>query len=255
MCAMQSIGGIQADRILEDSIARELRAVLTSRSPRGWRTFKSRFVSGSRESGKLCLSARLPDQETEHGLPGPGETVGVTFRVGHKKCMSSTTVQAVEPRDDGTLFTIAWPAYLEQLQRRAYERVAPPTGRVVAVRFWREDAQPSTGEKRLVRHAQLEDVSAGGMRIKVSDVTGIELDTLYKCVFAARSAAPSLVLEATLRHQEATECGRASLGFQFIGLETTPDGRSLLDQLARIVRQYQRAHYRGGRRDAHAGRK
>ncbi len=255
MCAMQSIDGRGADRIVEDSIARESRAVLTSRSSRGWRIFKSKFVSGTRESGKLSLLARSPDDEPELILPEPGDTIGMTFRVGHKKCMCSTTLQAVERRADGTLFIIGWPGRLQQLQRRAYERVAPPHGRVVAVRFWREDAQSSTGGKRIVRNAQLEDVSAGGMRIKVSDTSDLELNTLYKCLFAPRSGAPSLVVEATLRHQEAAEGGRASLGFQFIGLETTPDGRCLLDQLARIVKQFQRGRSRGTPRGKVGGRR
>ena len=95
MGAMQSIGGKRVNQILKDSIARELRAVLTSRSSRGWQTFKSRFVSGTRESGKLCLLARVPDEHPEPALPDPGVTVGISFRVGHKKCMSAATLQAV----------------------------------------------------------------------------------------------------------------------------------------------------------------
>ena len=76
MCAMQSIAGNEADRIVEDSIARELQAVLTSRNSRGWRTFKSKFVSGTRESGRLCLLARSPDDGLRAILPDPGATVG-----------------------------------------------------------------------------------------------------------------------------------------------------------------------------------
>lgn len=248
MCAMQSIPDEQANRIIEDSIRRRSRAVLTSKCSSGWRTFKAKFVEGTRTSGKLRFLVRFPPAEPAPILPTPGGTVGVTFRVGHKKCMYSTTLGSLEQRDDGTLFTVGWPEYLEQLQRRAYERVPPPRGSVVAVRFWREYAGAAGDGSRTVRHGQLEDVSAGGMRIQVSDMSDIEMHALYKCVFAPRSGAPSLVLEATLRHQEAADKGRASLGFQFIGLETTADGRRTLDQLARFVKQYQHADRHHSRR-------
>ncbi|MFQ5591281.1 MAG: PilZ domain-containing protein [Phycisphaerae bacterium] len=139
---------------------------------------------------------------------------------------------------------VCWSGRLEQLQRRTYERVAPPRDTVIAVRFWREGATSDKEAKRVVRHGQMEDLSAGGMRLKVADVSDLEIDTLYKCVFSPRSGAQSLVLEATLKHHEAVENRRASLGFQFIGLETTPQGRRTLDQLARIVKRFQRVRNR-----------
>jgi hypothetical protein len=49
------------------------------------------------------------------------------------------------------------------------------------------------------------------------------------------------VLDAVLRHREAAEQGRASLGFQFVGMETTPEGLRLLDRLVRIVNHFQRS--------------
>jgi c-di-GMP-binding flagellar brake protein YcgR len=163
--------------------------------------------------------------------------------------MSSTTMKSVQTRSDGTLFTVAWPNYIEQLQRRAYERVAPPQGHVVAVRFWRDDAHLAAGETRMVRHGQLEDLSAGGMRIKVSEATDITLDAQYKCVFAPRAGGASLVVDATLRHREASDGGRASLGLNFLGLEATVEGRRMLDQLAKTVQHFQRSHSRRGHRE------
>jgi hypothetical protein len=131
------------------------------------------------------------------------------------------------------------------LQRRAYERAAPPHGTIVPVRFWREMPQgESAPETRVVRHGQLEDLSCGGIRIKVSDAQDIAMGCTYRCVFAPRPGKPAVVLEGILRHREAAEHGRASLGFQFVGLETSVEGLRTLDRLARVVSHFQRSHGR-----------
>jgi hypothetical protein len=80
------------------------------------------------------------------------------------------------------------------------------------------------------------------MRIKVADSKEVQLDRTYRCVFSPRAGKPSLVLDAVLRHREAGDQGRAALGFQFVGMETTQDGLRLLDRLVRIVNHFQRSH-------------
>jgi hypothetical protein len=113
------------------------------------------------------------------------------------------------------------------------------------VRFWREAAGgDASTDARNVRHGQLEDISAGGMRIKVADPKDVSLDRTYRCVFTPRPGKPSLVLDAVLRHREAVDQGRASLGFQFVGMEATPEGLRLLDRLVRIVNHFQRSNAR-----------
>ncbi|MBU0716680.1 MAG: PilZ domain-containing protein, partial [Planctomycetes bacterium] len=177
----------------------------------------------------------------------PGETVGVTFRLGHKKCMFSPTVHSVAQQGNQLVVTLSRPKGMHQLKRRVYHRVPPPPGVVVPVRFWRkESSAPAEREARDVRHGQLEDISAGGMRVKTADCTDVEVGTTYECVFAPRQGAPALILDATLRHREAVDQARVSLGFQFIGFETSADGRRALDRLARIVTQFRRVNHPAG---------
>jgi len=80
------------------------------------------------------------------------------------------------------------------------------------------------------------------MRIKVADSKEVQIDQTYRCVFSPRPGKPSLVLDAVLRHREAVDHGRASLGFQFVGMETTQEGLRLLDRIVRIVNDFQRSH-------------
>jgi len=237
----------QRENILCSSVERRLRLVVTHRRNGCWRAYKGQFQMPM-ERGK-SFAALMEDAGNDGGpMLKTGDTVGVSFRVGHKKCMFSTTLKSVENLHGELQFHFAWPAQMQQLQRRVYERVAPLAGHVVAVRFWRADTD-NRSDQRDIKHGQLEDLSAGGMRIKVASVIDVETDIAYQCVFAPRGGAPPVMIEATLRHREAADQGRISLGFQFIGLETSPEGQKVLDRLARIVSQYQRAQPRASTRE------
>jgi len=256
MSTTQTIGRERQDQVLEDAVRDERPLVLTYNSDDGWRTFKAAFVSGPAGSSGILVKLEPPADGVVGNLPTPGDTLGGTFRLGHKKCMFSTVLLSVQRQGEGqprsgvdndgcSRWAIRRPEQLQQLQRRAYERAAPPKGSVIAVRFWREvvGGDAST-DARNVRHGQLEDISAGGMRIKVADPKDMSLDRTYRCVFTPRPGKPSLVLDAVLRHREAVDQGRASLGFQFVGMEATPEGLRLLDRLVRIVNHFQRSNAR-----------
>ncbi len=226
---------------LANSIQRHQRAALTHRSQRGWRMFKGALAAGSAEANSVTVEL-LPDGP--HGGPTgiePGETVGVTFRSGHKKCMFSAQVLSRTKDGETDLLTLSWPTALKQLQRRAFERETIPRSEVIPVRFWPDnEAEQDERSPRNVHHGQLENLSAGGMSVKASELLELEQGTVYRCVFAPSQGAQALVVHAKLRHHEAIDRGRASLGFQFIGLEMTSEGRRAVSRIARIVATYQK---------------
>ncbi|RME37078.1 MAG: PilZ domain-containing protein, partial [Planctomycetota bacterium] len=94
---------------------------------------------------------------------------------------------------------------------------------------------------------QLEDISLGGMRVRVAGSRDVEVGATYRCAFAPREGKPPIVLDALVRHREATEGARASIGFQFVGLECVPDGERITERLTRAIAQFQRARSRKGR--------
>ncbi len=242
MSATQTIARERHDQILKDAVVSERQLVLTHNSADGWRTYKAVFVPGQASAKGILVKVTGAEGNTEEKFPAPGDVLGATFRNGHKKCMFSTILESVQGKTDDSLWTIRRPEQLQQLQRRAYERAAPPQGQVIAVRYWREvPGDNSAVDKRNVHHGQLEDISAGGMRLKVADSHDVQLDRTYRCVLTPRPGKPPLLLDAVLRHREAAEHGRASLGFQFVGMETTQDGLRLLDRLVRCVNHFQRS--------------
>ena len=116
---------------------------------------------------------------------------------------------------------------------------------MVSVQFWRA---PPPGEadrrKREVFYGELEDISAGGMRVDVPRDTPLSAGQTCECLFVPRHGEPPIILDAVLRHTEDAQGERASWGFQFVGLETTAEGRETLARLARVVGNYQFARSR-----------
>ncbi len=237
MSSTQIVARQHQDQLLLDAIGDQRHLVLTHHGSEGWRTFNSKFVSGSLSSRAFLAKIPVPDHADDLVLPKPGEKLGCTFRVDHRKCMFPTVLESARPEQDRFLVTLRWPDQIQQLQRRAYDRVRLPDGMVVAVRIWRDSGAACDGspDARAVRHGQLEDISAGGMRVKLADPEGLEIERTYRCAFTPRPGKPPLMLEAILRHRETADHGRASLGFQFVGLEMIPDGQRLLDRLTRLV--------------------
>lgn len=245
MSALQAIAEDRRNEIIADSIRGGVHAVLCRQCADGWQAYKGVFDPDSGQTEMVCIKVHEAQGEKEVVLPEPGEPIGVTFRKSHKKCMFVSRVRSCGRRPDGIVVEIQWPDSLQQLQRRSFQRAAPPRNTVIPVRFWREkNPHTSSPDDRQVRHGQLEDLSAGGMRIKTGDLADIELGALYRCVFSPRAAASAMMLDALLKHHEVLNQGRASIGFHFIGLEMTPEGQGLLDRLAHVVNQFQRSRAR-----------
>lgn len=233
----------QQDQVLIDSIRQQRPIVLTQSTPEGWRTLKASFLTGSPELGEFTVRAVPEPDQLIGSPPDKGVRLGGTFRMGHKKCMFTSEVRGARAQAAACDLVLSWPDQVQQLQRRAYERAVPPQGTVIAVRFWREGGENQSAS-RVIRHGQLEDISCGGIRIRVPDPMDVQVGCTYKCVFTPRQGKPALVLDTILRHREGAESGRASLGFQFVGLETSVERLRTLDRLARLVRHFQRSKAR-----------
>lgn len=248
MSVTQMVANKELNHILEDSIGRRTPLLLSHGGSQGWCMYKSQFVAGSQSSQVIEVKRPVPREGSSAQLPETGDTLGVSFRFGHKKCMFGTILKSIQHDTDNGVATLHWPDQIQQLQRRSFQRARPPKDLVIAVRFWREEASSGTAiEARTVYHGQLEDVSAGGMQVRVTNPDRVQAGATYRCAFTPRPGKPSIVLDALVRHHEAFDGCRASVGFQFVGLETAPEGQRNLERLARTVHQFQRARSRNHR--------
>ena len=241
MSAKYVFRGRQRDDILLDAVDRSTPIALTHRSESGWVSYASRLLEVSEPGRPIAIAAPVPRRAYLAMALPVGEVVGVSFRKGHKKCIFSSRLDPPSREDERSTFTLEWPTEVQQVRRRAYERAVPPPGPPIQVRFW--SVAGSLGESqegRRVRYGELEDLSAGGMRVLASDTDGLDQRGTYRCLIAVDPHGAPIVLEAVLRHQEKAAGGRTSLGLGFMGLEATDEGREVLGQLARIVSQFQR---------------
>ena len=234
--------GQQRDDILAEATQRETPLTLTHRTDEGWVSYSARFLEVVSPGRILGITAPVP-RRAYVSVPVPlSKPVGAAFRKGHKKCLFTSTLEGPDPMDAPGMFTLSWPDELHQVRRRAYERAAPPPGMIIPVRFWCVARAMGAGSfDERVRYGELEDLSAGGMRVLVADTEGIDERSTYRCVVQVRAHAAPLVLEAVLRHREAAVGGRTSLGLGFMGLEANDEGRETLGEIARIVSQFQRS--------------
>jgi hypothetical protein len=225
--------------IVAEAIARKLRITITVRIKAGWRNYRSEMISGARDSGRITI--KTPLDRDDKPMPPQAMTDPWTacFRLGHKKFTFAGTIVDHCPLggSDGEV-VVRWPDRLVQMRRRSFQRAAPPKGTVIAVRFWK--AGPPAAS-RDVRHAELENLSAGGIRLNASSADDLQIGDTFECLFTPKPGAAAIVAEALLRHREAAGASRASLGFQFIGLEQSEEGRHTLEQIARLVQDFHRS--------------
>ena len=228
------------NEILADAARSQERVVLTRQDEIGWRTCKSHFLGCNEHDQRLYIAAPAAAGQPTGFTVQPGDLLGVAFRRGHKKCLFNTKVTEISD-DPSHGLEIHWPEELQELQRRAYQRVSPPPDRHIKVHFWNAAAGPENDRPRT---GTIEDLSAGGMRISSDDHEGLHPGDALRVTFDLRARGPELSLDAVFRHRESRPNSACSLGLQFVGLETTREGQDTLAKIACVVIDFQRASTR-----------
>jgi c-di-GMP-binding flagellar brake protein YcgR len=134
---------------------------------------------------------------------------------------------------------------MQRLQRRAYLRVDVPACRIVRASYWigGRAAEPAgTTVDCPVWSGQVTNISAGGFQLaadanaaealEVGDTVGVRL------IFGA--GRESVYADAQYRHHERTLDGHVLMGFQFMGLDQTTEGRAALRIVSEAVNEFQR---------------
>jgi hypothetical protein len=238
----------QRDAALQDAVQRKSQAVLSIRLADGWSSYKTQFLPNP-GSEDLCL-----EYPTSAGLDvpelTPGQILGVSFRRGHKKCMFSSRVLRRTNVDLGgaavPALIVARPQELQQLQRRAYNRVEVPPGRSIPIEMWDGGLSAehrARGGDMPVFHGIIVDISAGGLSVLMPAVHDPRLgvgDTVG-CRFRPDPQAPALALDANFRYASSEGKDQVRLGFQIVGLEVTPEGAAVLQILSELVSRLARA--------------
>ncbi len=244
---LQELSTPQIDEAITAACDKHVPLTVTIRDSGRWITLRSRFLRV--DQGHILIEY----PQVEEGQPphefAPADKIGITFKLKHYKHI--TMVTTVGPRTmklpDGTdahVLCVCCPLKMHRAQRRAYLRVDIPPNRVVRVSFWQGgvEAEPTGGpEDDPVWSGRVSNLSAGGFQVVADAALAETLETGdFIGVHISFGAGSDWVrADAQFRHVQVT--GESCLlGFQFVGLEQTPQGRKTLTSISQTVAELRR---------------
>lgn len=231
----------QPKSLVADALARSAPLVVTFRHDDGWGVFKARILAVLEESNEVVLE--YPDGG-DGPVPelAPGQFIGIAFRKGHKKCIGDTCVRerCVHTSRSGQqipAFTILYPEELYELQRRLFYRVEIPKNRPVDVELWTNDGNDAPPPDDIHRGTMI-DLSVGGLSVGFTSEGAPQLEENQELTCAFLLESDPIRLNARVRYCNTSDSGMRC-GLQFIGADSTDEGRQQLEHIARFVNYLQ----------------
>jgi len=248
MPVLQELDAKQIEEVIDAATARKVPLIVTVRVNNTWSNLRSRALHLRAEH----LILDMPQAE-EGQVPhefAPAERIGVSFKLKHHKHIFAATVVGQERTklDDGTeipALAVVVPGRMQRLQRRAFIRVDVPENQLVRASFWLGgcDCEPAgTSPEHPVWFGRVRNISAGGFQLEtdLGAAEGLEHGDVVGMRIVFGVGGETIYADAQFRHLEIAN-GRAMLGFQFLGLTETPEGRVVLQMISSKVSEFQHA--------------
>lgn len=213
----------------------------------GGRWFKSpvQFVSVSAD----VIHIKPISDKSDRPMPlQVNQPVGLTFQLDYYKYLFETEVVGFET-SGGRIAILDFPDKVEQMQRRAYSRVPVPKNIVVKVLFWHRGYTDDTREVPIDSYWQgkLIDLSAGGARITIElqQKPNFRIRQVVGMQFTPMCYQQPILVEAQVIHlDESVDMNLLTLGVEFLGLETSAEGRQTLHRIKDIIEIYEHENER-----------
>ncbi|MFP4105493.1 MAG: hypothetical protein ACLFVU_05300 [Phycisphaerae bacterium] len=212
-----------------------------------WTNLRSRFLNMMRDKIFIEIPGE-PEGGISREFP-PNQNLGISFKLKHHKHICNAVVFGMQQlrMDDGLeipTLVLRFPVKMQRLQRRAFNRVDIPEGKIARASFWLggKDAEPTGGEEESpVWTGQLTNLSAGGFQVAAGDdpTQVVEQGDVVGVRLSFGAGVKSIYADAQFRHLGWGEDGKILMGFQFVGLDHTHEGREALTQISDLVRIYQ----------------
>lgn len=254
MANFQELTGKQIESALAQAVSKQMPIAVTTRSGMGWEKFRSAFLAAS---GSHLILAMPVDLHGQGQTYQPADRLGLSFKCGHHKHVFSATVvdSAQHLTDDGreiAALKIVSPSKMQRIQRRAFQRVSVPEEALVRAAFWRggREVEPQGHQdQQAVWTATVADLSAGGLQLICHGYNGPQMEAgdLIGVRLLFGVASETCFVDAQFRYAE-TDGDKAMMGFQFIGLAHSREGRTALQLISSKVADLQREQ---GRHDRH----
>ncbi|MBI9017132.1 MAG: PilZ domain-containing protein [Phycisphaerae bacterium] len=232
--------GMECKGLLETAMQKSLPLTITHKNGDLWQVHKSQIVDIQRH--RMVITEPQAQAGQTPVQWSPGSEVAVTFKKGYNKCVFVSRViteeqYEVEPGVKTACMLIYCPEQIEKVQRRSFERTEVPSTENVVVTFW-----PSN-DASAKHYGKLVNLSAGGIGVTMpeQDVPNFHADQQCDIQFVAMPGQEPIVAQGRFRHvARDSGVGLPIVGFQFIGLELSDQGRSTMRRIGRIVTIYSR---------------
>lgn len=241
---LQELDNDQINEAIQGAAEKRIPVALTCRKKDGWVIFHSRFVA---LQGQHILLAMPRDDDGEPRQFELADRVGLSFKYRHHKHICSATVAGLVDRpgeEDTQVLSVISPTKMHRLQRRVYQRVTVPESKIVRASFWSggQDSEPiGSGADLSVWTGTVDNISAGGFQMVCHDYTGpeLQLGDAIGVHLTFGLGRESCFADGQFRHFEQRD-DLVILGFQFVGLAQSRQGRAALQMISSRVSEFQR---------------
>lgn len=239
--------------IIDAAVRENALAVLSVCLADQWITFKSRFLERDPKRRFVVLDFQSMHGSAPPSNLGPGHYVGISFRHKSRKVMFASVLEArgkfvMDGSPEMAAARYRWPETLTELQRRAYYRTPIPPGLAVPTSIWAGGvAACATAQKTAlgILGGEALDLSCGGTLIRVPEVAAPswEQDQTLGIELHLPDGRPPMMINGYYRGTRHDQDGCLCIAVQFVGLELSPDGRNVLQRLARCVQKFHRLSF------------
>lgn len=247
MATLQHLSNRQIDEVIRAAAERQVPATVTIRVESGWANIRARLIDI--RNGHVWLE--LPDSANGEAIPSfqPADKAGVSFKLKHHKHIFTGTVAGTETARladgrDARVLSVCSPTKMHRMQRRAFLRVPVPANRVVRASFWMGgcESEPATGSpEHPIWTGRVVNISAGGFQVLSEDGAGEALDigetVGVRISFGAGEQ--TAFADAQFRHHQIVD-GDVHVGFQFVGLTQSTQGRRILQMMGDRASRFHR---------------
>ena len=257
MATLQELTHQQIEESIRAGAERTVPATVTIRDGSSWANLQSRLMG--LEGEHLLIAMPVPHACEKPRDFAPADKIGLSFKLKHHKHIFTATVAGVgEIGGNGTPaapgLRVCWPTRMHRMQRRAFLRVDVPPSRLVRASFWLggSAAEPSgTSVNAPVWSGRVTNLSAGGFQLLTQDraLESLEVGDTVGVHLMFGAGGENVSADAQFRHVDRLEEG-LMMGFQFLGLAQTPQGRKALHAISGKVGSFHRMLNPVGRRRA-----
>ena len=251
--------GAESGSILRAAVEKGLLAVMSYMSRGKWRATKVLVLDLYAE--RLSVEV-LPGKRPHPMNISVGQTVGISLKYGYGKFLFETKILDLQPSPNSRtrgIIVLALPEKIELVQKRNYFRVQVPRELSVKVKFWHRKGEETTGYNGCFYAAddkgrdnffegQLVDLSAGGAQVAV-DITkkaDFKNGQFIGLQFSPIPYEEPLSFNAQIKNIFPTADGSSlCYGLQAVGLDASPQGRSVLQRLCDVVERYYQMNQSG----------